>query len=72
MGGLDDAKEIVRLQEQVKSIKEDMAEMKSYTRAEFAKRDDEAKTANGRMWMVGGAVIVAIVMQVLKTAGVIQ
>lgn len=61
MGDLDDAKEIVRLQEQVKSIKEEIAEMKADT-----------KTANGRMWMVGLAALTAVMMQVLKTAGVIQ
>ena len=61
MAASDDSKEIVRLQEQVKSIKEELAEMKA-----------DAKTANGRMWMVGLGVITAVVMQVLKTAGVIQ
>jgi hypothetical protein len=61
MGGLDDAKEIVRLQEQVKSINKEIEEMKA-----------DAKVASGRMWFVGMGVITAIVMQVLKTAGVIQ
>lgn len=61
MGDEDDGKKLVRLEEQVKSMKEEIAEMKA-----------DAKTAAGRMWFVGLGVITAIVMQVLKTAGVIQ
>jgi hypothetical protein len=61
MGGLDDAKEIVRLQEQVKGINKEIEEMKA-----------DAKTASNRAWFIGLGVIAAIVMQVLKTAGVVQ
>lgn len=61
MGDEDDSKKLVRLEEQFKSMKEEIAEMKT-----------DAKTAASHIRLMGLGVISAVLVSGLKTLGVIQ
>lgn len=57
----DLGKQVARMDERMKSMAEDIKGIK-----------DDARTAANRVWFIGLAVISAVVMQVLKSAGVLQ